>query len=164
MILSHQVNQFKELATWPRLLKKDYRLLIKRGLTKNKPSMMQRLVSISEATGDTYALAEAYTDYANADQTQHNLWSSYQRAEAAVQQQQQPSQPVPVSREQREQRLPHEMDVYDVAKVCGLDPKYYLSYKQHYTCLKQRKRLIKLCHYSGNRVFGTTYSRPRRKH
>ena len=53
----------------------------------------------------------------------------------------QPVYAPPVSKEQREQRQPHEMDVYDVAKVCGLDPKYYLSYKQHYDMLKAKKAI-----------------------
>jgi hypothetical protein len=101
----------------------------------------ERRVSIAEANSDTYSLAEAFQDYANAAAQQRNLYSEYQHAEQAAQQQQQANQPSPASAEQRAQRLPHEMDVYDVAKVCNLDPKYYLSYKQHYDMLKAKKAI-----------------------
>ena len=54
----------------------------------------ERRASIAHAAGDQYALAEAYTDYSNAEQTQVNLYKSYQMAEQRATQQQQAPQPV----------------------------------------------------------------------
>jgi hypothetical protein len=53
----------------------------------------EREIPLAEAQGDSYRLAELYQQYADADQAQHNLHGAYQRAEAAVLQNQNAPQP-----------------------------------------------------------------------
>ena len=45
----------------------------------------EKRAGLAEAQNDSYALAAAFQDYADADAAQHNLMSAYQRAEANAQ-------------------------------------------------------------------------------
>src|SRR5262249_46189901 len=47
----------------------------------------ERRASIADASGDQYALAQAYTDYSDAENRQLNLQNSYQMAEQRAAQQ-----------------------------------------------------------------------------
>src|SRR5262245_13951230 len=62
----------------------------------------ERRAGIAEASNDTYALAEAYQDYSNAEQAQVNLTKSYQMAEQRATQQQ--TAPRPMSEGEELQR------------------------------------------------------------
>jgi len=54
----------------------------------------ERRAGIAEATGDQFALAEAYQDYANAEANQTNLYNGYVKAEQAAVQRQNVPQPM----------------------------------------------------------------------
>jgi len=62
----------------------------------------ERRAGIAESQGDQYALAQAYQDYANADQAQQNLMAAYERAEKQAAQAQ--TAPKPMSEGEELQR------------------------------------------------------------